>query len=83
MTPGDTPVTITATAPDLSPAEADVVARFDAAPDAEEALRARVADAIWRADSPYGGDCPNHWVDIYRNRARAAIAAVRGEGHDA
>lgn len=67
------------TAPDLSPAEAETVARFDAAPDAEEALRVKVAEAMWRADFPDGGECPTEWVELYRDRADAAIAAVRGE----
>jgi hypothetical protein len=48
--------------------------RIEAAPDAEESLRERVAQAIADAD-----DCDRaSWPGMYEERADAAIAAMRG-----
>lgn len=76
------------TAPNLSPTEAATVARFDAAPDAEESLRERVAKALYGVDiTILGGDVDwqrlqrvmPHMVATYRSYADAAIAVLRGE----
>ena len=70
---------------ELSETEAATVARFDAAPDAEESLRERVAIAIHNADDMGGGTLVR-WEDEitvnrdeYRALADAAIAVLRGE----
>lgn len=60
---------------ELSPDEAATVARFDAAPDAEEALRERVARAIAESDGDDWDEPPTDWGDYYIN-ADAAIAAI-------
>jgi hypothetical protein len=57
----------------LSEEEAATVARFDAAPDAEESLRMRVACALWAED----GD--EWYPSMYLRLADAAIAVMRGD----
>lgn len=73
-------------APDLSPVEAATVARFDAAPDAEESLRERVARALFDAENEdlewddYAiGVVHDSAQDDYRALADAAIALIRGD----
>lgn len=73
-------------APELSAAEREIVARFEAAPEAEESLRERVARAIWVADEPVGSRFWT-WNDAtpatrhdYRLLALAALDVLRGQG---
>lgn len=69
------------TAPELTPAERATVDRFEAAPDAPESLRERVAEAICCA-----GETEHRWWEIhecirdgYRGLADAAIAVITEE----
>lgn len=58
--------------PEVFPDERAILARFDAAPDAPESLRERVAAAICP-----GIYCESH--DDCREDADAAIAVMRGD----
>jgi hypothetical protein len=58
---------------ELTEHEAATVARFDAAPDADEACVEKVARAIAASDRCTVED----WPGIYEERARAAIDAMR------
>jgi hypothetical protein len=68
-------------APPLTAAEAEIVARFDAAPDLDLAAETRqetVARAMWDADPDMGLDLTesiSNVADVYRRLAAAAIAA--------
>lgn len=61
--------------PELSETEAATVARFEAASDAEESLRERIATAIAKSDG-LGRD---EWPGVYEERADAVLAVIRGE----
>lgn len=76
LEPGEFP------APELSPAEAAIVARFE---DGDEPTVDKVARAIWTdglGPSPYGRtpweQLGIHTQDAYRDLARAAIGALAG-----
>jgi hypothetical protein len=60
---------------DLTDAEAAVVARFDAAPDAPESLVERVARAIHETEPCRAWPCD--YSDEYREKAQAAIDAMK------
>jgi hypothetical protein len=62
----------------LSEQEAATVARFDAAPDAEESLLETVARAVALADG-YPFMLAPRRTGVYRRLAGAAIAVMRGE----
>lgn len=68
-------------APELTPAEAATVAGFDAAPDAEESLRERVARAMWAAvmDDTSWEMLSASSHDRWRTASEAAIAVMRGD----
>jgi len=80
----------TVTAPDLSPAEAAVVARFDAAPVPKEVMREQVARELWTTGlqpSIYGR---TPWEALgesaradYRRLADAALAVIRQQPNEA
>lgn len=61
---------------ELSPEEAAVVARFDAADSAPESLRERVAEAMKMWDGTTSSDSAQEW---FLGLADAAIAVMRGQ----
>lgn len=69
---------------DLTAEQAAKLAEFEAAEDAPESIRERVARAMWEADFPDDEcGCPDYWIDIYHGRADAAIAVLRGPATEA
>lgn len=90
LPPGHVRARVLPVAKDFTPDEAAKVAQIEAAPDAEESLRERVARAIWEADFNSLSDHGVTWENEaetnrkdYRNLADAAIAVMRGESFDA
>jgi len=75
-------------APDLSPAEAAIVARFEAAPVPEELLREMVARSLCDSDHQHLGACPwdglEQWArDSWLRLADAALAVFRQQPNEA
>ena len=74
------------TAPELSPAEAAKLARFESAPVPPEVLREQVARAMWEGASVgRGGAAPwdraaSYVHDFYRQIADAALAVIPQQG---
>ena len=69
-------------AEDFTPEQAAKLAEIEAAPDAPESLRERVARACWGAAHINDSDWPllNEYArDMYLGIADAAIAVMRGE----